>query len=119
MIYFFIYAVLSYIFMCVLYSSYVLVMEAIKHWGRDSYRVKTLALLFLLFDTFCNLFIVSIWSIDPPREFTVTARLKRWKQYQHKGWYTLNKIQQYRLIFAIWLCDTKLDRDDYLTGNHC
>lgn len=113
------YAVFSYIALSVLYASYVGLMDLIKYHGKSKWWIKLLIVVFYLYDIFCNVFIVSFWSFQIPMQLTVTARLKLWKQYAAKGFYSLSLIQQNRLLIAIWACETKLDRDDVLTGNHC
>ena len=106
----------SYIAMCVLYASYVLTADIIKANGRDALVSKVAATLFIPYDIFCNIFIVSFWGLDIPTQLTVTARMKDWRE---PDYLSLSWLGKNRKLFAIWLCDTKLDRDDPFTGDHC
>lgn len=60
----------------------------------------------LIIDVFANFTLMTILTLDPPRELTVTARLQR---YKHKtGW--KGKIRK-------WFCGNLLDIFD--EGEHC
>jgi hypothetical protein len=60
-----------------------------------------------LMDVACNFTVAWIVFLDPPQEWLITNRLKRYKQ--HTGW---------RSDIADWLCSKLLDPFDP-TGKHC
>lgn len=76
---------------------------------RNVYRLALpgIAIGFIL-DFIVNIFILTIWMLDPPREAFVTGRMSRYKRLG-KGW-------RYRV--AVWVCENMLDVFDP-SGCHC
>ena len=62
----------------------------------------------LLIDLFVNVFVASIIFLDPPRELTMTARLKRYASEQPKTW---------RASVSVWFAANLLDVFDP-SGKH-
>ena len=82
--------------------------------------LKILAGVFILFfDIPLNLIFVTAWFREIPRQWLVTTRMDHWRaKYENRPFYELSQRQQNKLIFAVWLCDEKLDYYD-VTGDHC
>lgn len=127
------YILFSFVAMSVLFASYVLLMDRLKNRDFDKYNYRAkikerenldlrIAVgLFLVWDTFCNWAILTVWFRDIPRQFTVTSRLKYWRRkYEHIDFNTLKPREQRRLLFSVWICEGYLDRDDIINqGDHC
>ncbi len=101
-------------YLWVFYMLYVYTMGVYR--AKLSGRLQGLALLLLypivvvaaLFDVLCNLTLACIIFAEPPKEWLVTARLKR-HHASDGGW---------RAALAGYVCDRLLDPFDP-TGDHC
>jgi hypothetical protein len=95
-----------------LFVIYVRVMEMKRHRDQLRGRSRVAAYLYVAYgyarDVWFNLTTASRIFRDPPRELTVTARLKRYRK-------TGTKEQQ---ALAEFLCDQVLDQADP-DGDHC
>lgn len=85
--------------------------------------VKAVIVPFLIcFDFPLNMLLSLVPFFDAPREFLLTARLKRYKKLINRGYYRLSRLDKLRYRSAVFLCDHKvfgLDRWDKITGDHC
>lgn len=109
--------VISYIvagYMIVVYTwiYYLAAMKLIKHRHQLHIVAKIHGWIFviipgLIYDAFLNIVIASLVFVDPPREWLLTVRLKRYKRGED-GW---------RKKWALWICEHLLDQFD--EGGHC
>ncbi len=99
--------------LAVLFLLYVVIMRLKRRRDRGdlSARHYVLAAAVLPFgiglDAFWNVVFGTIFFVDPPREWLLTARLQRYKREQPKAW---------RGRFAAWFCARVLNPHD---PEHC
>lgn len=91
-----------------LFLFYVILFQI--HYSRFSKIAKVLAIPFVIADFATNMGPMSVLMLELPREYLVTARLKRYKRYTGTG-----GMRGYRRDFAFWLCE-KLNKYD---PEHC
>ena len=103
------------IFLWLFWALYVLVMglyraHLMKNLTKLTYVLGAPWLILgLAFDFIANIFIATIIFLDLPREYLVTARLKR---------YIKDDPEEWRGKFSNWICNNLLDVFDP-SGNHC
>ncbi len=103
---------------CFLY--YILIMELHYFFGKPTW-VKVLAGIFLaVFDFPVNVFVMTIVCLELPKEWTVTARLKRY-HHKYSGFppSQLTRLEWWRSRVRWYICDRHLDKYDTITGDHC
>ena len=80
---------------------------------RFKYVAYAAAPLFVVYDFIVNVTAMSILMLDPPREWLVTHRLKRYKRDYMYG--DVNYLQLYRFFVARKLCEIANKFDE----GHC
>ncbi len=86
----------------ILWVQFVIVMK-IHHTAHNKYLHYALAAWFVPQDVVVNVVLFSVIGLELPREYTVTARLKRWyKDYSGSGG---SALHGWRYIVAVKLCD--------------
>ena len=64
---------------------------------------KVATVIFILQDLLMNLIICTVLFLDLPKEYLVTARMKRYKNaYQAKP--NCNILENFRYYFAVYMC---------------
>ncbi len=109
---------LTWFLVCFLY--YIVLMELHYFFGR-TWWVKILAAPFLIvFDFPLNTFVFTVLCVDLPREWTVTARMKRYR-HKYSGFppSQLTHLEWWRSRLRWYICDRHLDKYDSITGDHC
>ena len=93
----------------ILLIEFILIMK-IHHKNHNKYLHILLTLWFIPQDVIVNAVLFTIVGFEIPQEWTVTARLKRWKQAEDR-----NALQHWRFSVGWRLCDL-LSRFD---AGHC
>jgi hypothetical protein len=94
-------------------------MSVLRERGWKDKITKIVVYPFLVLDALVNIFILTVWFVELPRQLLVTTRMKHWrKKYEGQKFTSLSWLEQKRLLFAVWLCDGHLDPLD-ITGDHC
>jgi hypothetical protein len=105
--------VIAYCMIGVTWTLYVAVMQLKKHFKAMHIVAKAFAVpvvvLGVAFDFVLNVTVGSVIFLDPPREWLLTARLKRYHGNAASGW---------RGKTAEWICTNLLDQFDP-DGDHC
>jgi len=104
----------------VLLAWFVLLMMAIKKWGKKNRLIFWFGIVpFALFDFAVNVIPVTILTLNLPEELLVTRRLKRYRKLIDEGYMNLRFLNKIRLTVADYMCDEVLDPYDTITGDHC
>jgi hypothetical protein len=93
----------------ILGAQFIVVMK-IHHKAHNKYLHKALGLWFLPQNAVVNAVLFTIVGMELPKEWTVTARMKRWKELPEGSW-----RNTWRILVATKLCDAL----NWADAGHC